>query len=430
MSADKPVKSVMLVKTNVADNNNKFYEVNLYSDGRVVGRNGRVGTDGVLQQKGNIGEDGWEKLVASKTKGGYKKVDIATVEVNTSTGKATVKESLADIAKRDITGNNPLLNTLIDNLTAQNRFQLLHATGGAIDIVDGVVKTPVGPVTANAVQSARGKLVTLQTLVERNDLADQYVETLEEYLTCVPQKIQSRRGWDKNFFTEFTDFKRQNDLLDQLENSILSYKPPVVADTTDADDSVPTRLFGYSMSVLDDAKAFARIQKFYNDNVNRSHSCSHLKLKRVYVLKNDEKHSEYKAVAAKIGNERQLWHGTRAHNVLSILKGGLIIPTSSGGYTITGRMFGDGIYFSDQSSKSLNYAYGYWGGGGRQNNCFMLLADVAMGKSYTPSGPTGRLPSGYDSMYAIGGRSGVMNNEMIVYKLNQAHLAYLCEFDV
>ena len=68
----KPVKTIMMVKTKAADNNNKFYEVNLYSDDTVVGRNGRVGTDGVLQKKGAIGLSGWERLVAEKQKGGYK----------------------------------------------------------------------------------------------------------------------------------------------------------------------------------------------------------------------------------------------------------------------------------------------------------------------------------------------------------------------
>jgi len=428
MSTDsKAVKQVMLVKTSAADNNNKFYEVKLLADGTVLGRNGRVGTDGVIQQKGNIGEAGWDKLVAEKTKKGYKKVDIATVEVSATTGKATIKESLADIAKREITNNDPRCNDVLDYLNAQNRFQLLAATGGQIDIVDGVVKTPLGPVTINAINAAKSKLVELQGFVQKNDLSSDYVEALENYLTYVPQKIPHKRGWDTSFFSEFTDFKVQSDLLEQLENSIVSYKPPVVVD--DGDNKPQQRIFGYSMTVLDDAREFARIQKFYKDNVNRGHACAHLKLKRVFVIRNDEKQAEYKTVAQKLGNERQLWHGTRAHNVLSILKGGLIIPTSAGGYTITGRMFGDGIYFSDQSSKSLNYAYGYWGGGGRQENCFMLLADVAMGKSYTPSGPTGRLPAGYDSMFAVGGRSGVQNNEMIVYKLNQAHLSYLCEFD-
>lgn len=423
----KPVKSIMLIKTKVADNNNKFYEVNLYPDGNVVGRNGRVGTPGVLQQKGPVGESGWEKLVADKKKGGYKPVDIATIEVGTN-GSATIKESLAAIAKREITNNDPRCNDLLDNLAAQNRFQLLNATGGQIDIVDGVVKTPVGPVTINAINSAKDKLVQLQGLVQLHDeTSDSYIEALEDYLTFVPQKIPLKRGWEKSFFTEFTDFKTQSDLLEQLENSINSYKPPVPDD--DATDKQQQRIFGYSMTVLEDKALFAHIQKFYTDNINRGHACSHLKLKRVYVLRNDTKLVEYKAVATRLGNERQLWHGTRAHNVLSILKGGLIIPTSAGGYTITGRMFGDGLYFSDQSSKSLNYAYGYWGGGARQDNCFMLLADVAMGKAYTPSHPTSRPPSGYDSMFAVGGRSGVQNNEMIVYKLNQAHLSYLCEFD-
>lgn len=430
MSTDcKAVKQVMLVKTSAADNNNKFYEVKLLADGSVIGRNGRVGTDGVLQQKGPIGESGWDKLVAEKTKKGYKKVDIATVEtVATPNGlKTAIRESLADIAKREITNNDPRCNDLLDNLTAQNRFQLLQATGGQIDIVDGVVKTPLGPVTLNAINAAKGKLAELQGFVQTHDLGTDYVEALEHYLSVVPQKIPHKRGWDTSFFTEFTDFKRQSDLLEQLENSINSYKPPVATD--DGDDKPQQRIFGYSMTVLEDKDQFARIQKFYNDNINRGHACSHLKLKRVYVLSNDAKLDEFKRVSTRIGGERQLWHGTRAHNVLSILKGGLIIPTSAGGYTITGRMFGDGLYFSDQSSKSLNYAYGYWGGGGRQDNCFMLLADVAMGKAYTPSGPTGRIPSGYDSMFAVGGRSGVQNNEMIVYKLNQAHLSYLCEFD-
>ena len=53
-----------------------------------------------------------------------------------------------------------------------------------------------------------------------------------------------------------------------------------------------------------------------------------------------------------IGNVMELWHGTRVENVLSILKGGLIIPKSSAGH-VTGRMFGDGVYFSDQSTNPL-----------------------------------------------------------------------------
>jgi poly [ADP-ribose] polymerase len=129
-----------------------------------------------------------------------------------------------------------------------------------------------------------------------------------------------------------------------------------------------------------------------------------------------------------LGNVMRLWHGTRVGNVLSILAKGMYIPPSSASHC-TGRMFGNGVYFSDQSTKSLNYAYGYWDGKGSDNHCFMFLFDVIMGKAYTPSSYHGSLPkSGYDSTFAKAGESGVMNNEMIVYNTAQCKPVYLVEF--
>ncbi|WP_430326539.1 hypothetical protein, partial [Salmonella enterica] len=65
----------------------------------------------------------------------------------------------------------------------------------------------------------------------------------------------------------------------------------------------------------------------------------------------------WNANGKKVGNIKELWHGTRVGNVLSIMKGGFVIPPSNASH-VTGRMFGNGVYFSDQSTKSLNYAYG------------------------------------------------------------------------
>jgi poly [ADP-ribose] polymerase 2/3/4 len=91
-------------------------------------------------------------------------------------------------------------------------------------------------------------------------------------------------------------------------------------------------------------------------------------------------------------------------------------------------MYGDGLYFSDQSTKALNYSHGYWGGS-QDNKCFMFLADVAMGKEHLASRGFGASypVAGYDSTFAKGG-TAVMNNEMIVYKTAQAKLKYLVEF--
>ena len=92
-------------------------------------------------------------------------------------------------------------------------------------------------------------------------------------------------------------------------------------------------------------------------------------------------------------------------------------------------MFGNGVYFSDQSTKSLNYAYGYWDRGGKDKHCFMFLFDVIMGKAYKPDryGRSGLPKAGYDSTFAEAGTS-VMNNEMIVYDVAQCRPKYLVEF--
>ena len=86
----------------------------------------------------------------------------------------------------------------------------------------------------------------------------------------------------------------------------------------------------------------------------------------------------------KIGNVKQHWHGTKASNLLSILKQGLIIPPADSVHC-TGRMFGNGIYGSEQSTKALNYATNYWNASGDSNQrAFMLVCDFAMGREFRP----------------------------------------------
>ena len=423
-------KYAMLVKVDGTANNNKFYEITWNDDDSVTARYGRNGDQGVIEQKG-YGEAAFNKVYKAKTGAskGYKEVDVLTSAGGapaTTPGLSKATVNLAEIAKRDIAKNNPLMAALLDKLAKINKYQLLQATGNQIDIVDGVVQTVLGPVTLDAVSSARSTLIDLKEYIDRKDFSNTYNEKLNQFLTHIPQKVPRTRGWNNEFFTAHSSFQKQNDLLDQIETSIKNYKP--VDDVKDDKKEEVARVFGHSLEILEDGNTFDRIKKFYESNMNRSHACSHLEVKKVFAISNPDNQTRYRTKADKIGNEMQLWHGTRAFNVLSILKGGLIIPTSAGGYHITGRMFGDGLYFSDQSTKSLNYAYGYWGGGGYDDECFMFLADVAMGKSYTPPGPTQRIPSGYDSCYAIGGKSGVQNNEMIVYDLAQANLSYLCQF--
>jgi poly [ADP-ribose] polymerase len=62
-------------------------------------------------------------------------------------------------------------------------------------------------------------------------------------------------------------------------------------------------------------------------------------------------------------------------------------------------------------------------------SCFLFIADVAIGKYYTPKSSGERLPkNGFDSTWAKAGYSGVANDEVIVYTTDQCNLKYLVEF--
>ena len=137
----------------------------------------------------------------------------------------------------------------------------------------------------------------------------------------------------------------------------------------------------------------------------------------------------FTAKAQEIGNVKLHWHGTKASNLLSILKQGLIIPPANA-IQCTGRMFGNGIYGSEQSTKALNYATNYWNPSGEdEDRVFMLLCDFAMGKEYHPQSYSRNFPAkGYDSTYVAPGAANTINQESVVYELDQVNLKYLCEF--
>jgi len=127
----------------------------------------------------------------------------------------------------------------------------------------------------------------------------------------------------------------------------------------------------------------------------------------------------------------ELWHGTKVANLLSIFKSGLLMPKDTPGQT-TGAMFGNGLYFSDQSTKSLNYCDGmYWNNSTKQDKIYIFLADVAMGNYEIPKGYGSKKPKkGFDSFFAKKNTSGVRNNEMIVFNVNQIKLKYLLEINI
>jgi poly [ADP-ribose] polymerase len=437
------VREAMLVKVSATDNNNKFYHVTLDSNGQLVKRWGRVGTEGqTTLEKGD--DASFDRIIKAKTRAshGYKETGI--VSSNSKKSSASVNSSeLESVAKSVLTTRrgDPDLDRLIEILVKSNAHQILESSGGLIKVNDeGVISTPLGILNRDTI---RGAEKVLSTIKNPKSVAS---STVEEYLHLVPQAVPRARGWAADFFSEHTSVSKQKEFLEQLSESLKWYESEAKAQNEASSDgevdlSVKyAKLFRSKIDILDPkSKEWNRINKYYMSSMKRHHTSSRLRLKRVYVLSDEEGQEKYEAVRAKLGNERQLWHGTRAVNVLSILRSGLYVPASRGGsIQVTGRMFGDGVYFSDTSTKSLNYAAGYWSGT-KEQNTFMFLADVTMGEEYKPTRFSqqsiretreGVSKNGkpYNSIHIAPGTCNVINNEIVVWNTEQINLRYLCEF--
>ncbi|KAK6039747.1 Poly(ADP-ribose) polymerase catalytic domain protein, partial [Cooperia oncophora] len=98
-------------------------------------------------------------------------------------------------------------------------------------------------------------------------------------------------------------------------------------------------------------------------------------------------------------NQMFLWHGTKAVNLISILKDGFLVnPRNT---SITGRLFGDGIYLADSFEKSTHYCQSSANGYN-----YMLLCRVALGKCHKINSWNcswgEEMPKGYDSLHVVG----------------------------
>ena len=416
-------------------NHNKLWQYTLFDNDDLLVSWGRVGK--ALQEKTHIRAGKWkaEKLIGEKLKKGYKEVNILDADGKAGTNSKTLQHSeLSKIATEQIDHTDPEVAKLITYLVKVNRHDIYKATSGKVtwDTSKGLFTTPLGIVTPDTIKEARTILVKLGDYVDKKQYkASKFLDLLEEYLVLIPQDIGMKFNAEK-ILPSLQAVQQQGAILDSLEASYQAVTTqPAAKQTDDVTQSetakqVP-KLFDVKLHLADCGKEFNHVRDLYHKTRQSKHVSYNLEVSKVYIVEMISHKTKFDGVAPKLGNIMELWHGSSSQNLLSILCKGLKISPPSSTH-ITGKCFSNGIYFSDQSTKSLNYAYGYWGGS-RDKRVFMFLADVAMGKYEVPSGPTSRRPSsGHHSYFAKAGRSGVINNEMVIFSEDQCNLKFLVEF--
>jgi poly [ADP-ribose] polymerase 2/3/4 len=436
----KCVETHKLVLAYGDGNNNKFWTCKLYDSGDLQCVWGRIGDEGDNGVHRSAGIGTMLKLMKDKQRPqskydgqAYREVQVLDGDFQASNGNtktsAIGNSKLKEIAKKQIVHSSAETGKLIEWLAEINRHQISDATGGKVtwNADSGLFQTPLGIVTPDSISQARTLLGTIGDCVSRKDWVSESIKrSLNDYLMLIPHDLGRKKWSPATVFPSLTAVQSENSVLDSLDASYISATSSDVEE--EKQDKKEQKVFETKLEVVSSDSVLDMIRKKYDSSVNRSHyGVRDLKVKKAWEVEVSVMVKAFESISKRIGNVMDLWHGTKASNLLSILKVGLVIPPASSPHC-TGRMFGDGAYFSDQSTKALNYATSFWGGRdiGRY---FMFLAKVAMGKTYIPGGSMGRrCPLGYDSTYAKAGQSGVLNNEMIVYSASQSQLVYLVEF--
>ena len=422
----------MLIYVDTHGNNNKFYELTELPSGDGVSvRYGRVGSEGTTRVYNGYGA--FETKKREKLRKGY--VPFAGDKSRAPDAPNRGADAHASVVKGLFAKETKTATALAERLVANNRHSISLGTGGKITVSDsGAVSTALGPVTLSQLIEAGALLDAIERRIPPASAAS--AQDISGYLTLIPQRISNLRNTDKWLTNEWV--REQRDLLDALRTAVTLNAP-----TSPSNKDVEPMKARHKLTELPKgSKEFKDIEKRFRESLNSVHVAASYKPVRVWKVV-DENAKQWDALMDDRKWHRTLWHGTTAGNVLSILRTGLICPPSSDSrYATTGRMFGDGVYFSDQSTKSLNYAVGAWNRNTGTGNQMMFLADVAMGREYRTNvqdsassavraARTGKDHKGrpHTSLFVRAGTCGVRNNEMIVWDSEAIKITYLVEFE-
>lgn len=168
------------------------------------------------------------------------------------------------------------------------------------------------------------------------------------------------------------------------------------------------------------------------------------RLKQVFAVYNQRTQKRFEKYLNETENKEKnstklFWHGSRNANWFSILQKGLMLNPDA---AITGKMFGNGIYFAPSAMKS----WGYTSSGDAKwnseasNEAYMALYETAYGLPYEVDTYAGnwsgysynRLQAEYPGcscVHAKKGKGMLYNDEVIFYREDQITIRYICTFE-
>lgn len=402
----KILREELLNFASLEGNNNKFYKIQLLEiDSNhfdVYAEYGRLGSLSPQSTRKpfvhvDLANKHFDKTLSSKIKKGYQ--HVLTSDKDDNDGVNNTKDS-------------KLKNELEDKI-----YQLIgRLYGYSKSYVKKSITTPLGNLSKKQVDKGRKVLEEIEIILNSGVPSDKYLKLSNEFYALIPFVFGHKVDIAKLLIDSFEKLNERLELLDVMES--------LVNTNLNSDAEQQYKDLGIKLKHLDSSDTK---RKELIDNVEKSKSNNHhfgFNIQNVYEVEYMKNPPEFNPLNVEV---MELYHGSRSENIIHILQSGLKIKPASAVHT--GSMFGSGIYFANQSSKSANYCWGF--GSKDRNRCYYLLVcEVAVGKMKEFSDAQPHLtsaPWGYNSVKGVKGRS-LVHDEIIVYKESQVRIKYILEF--
>lgn len=398
-------KHVFLTCINPESNNYKYYEMIPSDEDFFTVRYGRM-NEGLLtfQPSGRTTQDPYESRMYwiryyEKLSKGY--VDNSDIYIGNSSNRTLRK-------KRDVfTDGKPVPKSLEEKLY----YDLLDYSKKVVR--ENLIVTKMTTAQLDRYNALYYELCETRNLVEFNN------KLMELYSIC-PRRITQ-------VSSELAGSSNERKGILEKEKSLLS-----------AINAVFGR--GQDENIVVNPFTERNIELYSATYEQRQHVLDHLyeelkpKVRNIYrvIPKQQKEKFEQYLNLNHISVVKELWHGSRNENWLSIIEKSLLLYPDA---VITGKMFGDGIYFASDIYKSLNYTSlrgSYWTGGNSKVGYMGLFATaygnplkVQTAQTFTEQD---LIAQGKNCVHAEHG-SMLRNDEIVFYNEDAVLLNYIVEFE-
>lgn len=404
------VYNCTLNQTEIGNNKNKFYIMQLINSGRictVMIRYGRIGVTGNISHHAfGYMDDAilfFEKQFKSKTGNNWSEKD----NFQKKPGKYFMTE-IEKVDTGDIDNVSESSNTEIEILD-ENVIKLLKLISN-IDYMKNTLveleiddnKMPLGKISQKQITSAYEILKEISNVLKSKNKSS-LIELSSEFYTLIPCAC----GMKKPPVIDNAELLGDKiNLLNELSQTIVGN---IMVNKLKKYKNVYNQLYNDLKTEIVSIDKKDEIYQILSDYLENSKAPTHyikFKILNMYEIAREGEREAYDSFSDKLKNKTLLFHGTRTSNLIGILKNGLVVdPTRLGiKVTITGKMFGMGLYFANSCTKSINYC----APDTSDDIACLFVAEVALGKilqktnsDYNLSAAT--IPKGYHSVQGLGG---------------------------